>query len=90
MIDVRVVEHPQLGAAVSLAKADLVLVAGLAFVFSIAWGSFIGGASALAGLVACALAERLWADWPLRVLDTAGVPDFEKTRTSPLVTGVAP
>ena len=38
MIDVRVVEHPQLGAAVSLAKADLVLVAGLAFVFSIAWG----------------------------------------------------
>lgn len=76
-------------AAVSVAHADLLLVAGLSFVFSIRWGSFMGGAAALVGLVVFAVAQNLWRDWPLRILDTVGMPRWEQTRTSLLITGTA-
>lgn len=66
VIEARAVEALRVGAAVSLAHADLVLVAGIAFVFSIGWGLFMGGASVLVGLVACAIAQGLWSHWPLR------------------------
>ena len=87
--DARVVGPLPVDAAVSLARADLVLVAGLAFVFSIRWGSFMGGASALVGLVSFAVVQRLWRDWPLRVLDTVGMSRWEETRASLLFTGAA-
>lgn len=87
VIDARVLEPFPVDAAVSLARADLVLVAGLAFAFSIRWGSFIGGASALIGLVTFALAQRLWRNWPLRVLDAVGMPGWEQTRAWLLLTG---
>ena len=87
VVDARVLEPFPVDAAVSLARADLVLVAGLAFAFSIRWGSFIGGASALIGLVTFALAARLWRNWPLRVLDTVGMPGWEQTRAWLLFTG---
>lgn len=87
VIDARVPEPLPVDAAVSLAGAHLVLVTGLAFVFSIRWGSFIGGASTLVGLVAFALAQRLWPTWPLRVVDTVGMPEWEQTRAWLLFTG---
>jgi hypothetical protein len=87
VIDTRVLGPLPVDAAVGLARAHLVLVAGLAFALSIRWGSFIGGASALIGLVAFALAQRLWRNWPLRVLDTVGMPGWEQTRSWLLFTG---
>jgi hypothetical protein len=87
VIDARVLERLPVEAAVGFARADLVLVAGLAFAFSVRWGSFIGGASALIGLVTLALAQRLWRNWPLRVLDTVGMPGWEQTRAWLLFTG---
>jgi hypothetical protein len=87
VINARVIGPLPVDAAVSLARAYLVLVAGLAFAFSIRWGSFIGGASALVGLASFALAQRVWRNWPLRVLDTVGTPGWEQTRAWLLFTG---
>jgi hypothetical protein len=87
VIDARVLEPWPVDTAVEFARADLVLVAGLAFVFSIRWGSFVGGASALIGLLMCGVAQRLWRDWPLRVLDTVGMPGWEQTRAWLLFAG---
>jgi hypothetical protein len=75
--------------AVSLARTDLVLVAGLAFVLSTRFESFLGGAATLAALVACAMAQRMWGDWPLRVLDTVGMPRWGETKAWLLVAGSA-
>jgi hypothetical protein len=74
---------------VGLAQADLILVAGMSFVFSIRWGSFVGGGSALVSLVTFAVAQGLWGAWPLRVLDTVGMPRWEQTRTWSLALGAA-
>lgn len=79
VLDARALEPLPRAAAVGVARADLVLVAGLSFVFSIRWGSFSGGALALAGLVVCATVQRIWLAWPLRVLDTVGTPRWEQT-----------
>jgi hypothetical protein len=87
VLDARALEPLPRAAAVGFARADLVLVAGLSFVFSIRWGSFIGGASALAGLVVCAIVQRIWLAWPLRVLDTVGMPRWEQTSAWLMVAG---
>jgi hypothetical protein len=87
VLDARSLEPLPRAAAVGFARADLVLVAGLSFVFSIHLGSFIGGASALAGLVVCAIVQRIWLAWPLRVLDTVGAPRWGQTSVWLVVAG---
>jgi hypothetical protein len=87
VLDARIVEPIPVDEAVLLAHADLVFVAGLAFIVAIRAGSFIGGASAIVGLVACALVGKLWGDWPLRVLHPVGAPHWEQTRAWLLFTG---
>jgi hypothetical protein len=87
VLDARVLGPLPVDAAVSLARADFVLVFGLAFIFSIRWGSFMGGASALVCLLSFAVVQRLWRDWPLRVLDTVDMPRWEQARASLLFTG---
>jgi hypothetical protein len=89
VIDERVVEPFAVSSGVSLAHADLVFVAGLAFVVAIRAGSFIGGAAALVGLLVCTIIQRLWIDWPLRVLDPVGAPHWEDTRTLLTITGLS-
>ncbi len=49
----------------------------------------MGGVSPLVGLVTFAVAQRLWGDWPLRVLDTVGMPRWEQTRASLLFLGAS-
>ena len=87
VVDARVLEPLPLDAAVGFAGADLIFVVGLAFVFSIRWGSFIGGASALVSLVTFAIAQKVWHRWPLRILDTVGVPGWRQTRAWLLFAG---
>jgi hypothetical protein len=74
-------------ALISVAHADLLLVAGLSFVLSVRWGSLMGGAAALIGLVVFAVAQGVWRDWPLRVLDTVGMPRWQQTRAWLLFAG---
>jgi hypothetical protein len=87
VVDARGADSVPLGDAVSLAHADLVFVAGIAFVVAIRLGSFFGGAAALTAIGACGVAQRLWAGWPLRVVDPVGAPHWEDTRTWLLATG---
>lgn len=88
VVDARVLDPLPMEAAVGFAGANLIFVGGLAFVFSIRWGSFIGGASALVGLVMFAAAQRMWHRWPLRILDTVGMPRWQQTRAWLLFAGV--
>jgi hypothetical protein len=89
MVEARSLNPSPMDTAVTLAHADLVLVTGLAFALSIALRSFTGGAATVMGLVLCASAQRLWRGWPLRILDTAGAPGWDQTRTWLLLTGAA-
>ena len=87
ILEAHAADSVPLGDAVSLAHADLVFVAGIAFVVAIRLGSFFGGAAALTAIGVCGVAQMLWAGWPLRVVDPAGAPYWQDTRTWLLATG---
>ena len=87
VLDARIPTPLPDAAAAEVARANLVLVAGLSFLLSIRGGSFIGGALALGGLAVCAIGQRVWVDWPLRVLDTVGAARWEETRAWLIVVG---
>lgn len=89
IMDRRVVALLPVDLVTRLALADLVFVSGVAFLFSIPWGSLVGGAAALCGIGVCAILERLWTSWPLRVLDGVGAPHFDRTSVWLMCAGIA-
>jgi hypothetical protein len=89
IIGARVVRPLPVDHMTELAIANLVFVAGLVFLSSLPWGSLLGGAVALGGIGACAILQRLWAYWPLRVIDDADASRVEHPRVWLWGTGAA-
>lgn len=89
IIGARVIRPSPVDYMTELAFANLVFVAGLVFLSSIPWGSLLGGAAALGSIGACAVLQRLWSYWPLRVIDDAGASRVEHTRVWLWGTGAA-
>jgi hypothetical protein len=75
------------GDGTALALANLIFVAGIAFLASARGRSFLGGVAALIVFFGCAILQKLWSDWPLRVLDTVGSHGWGSTRLWLLLTG---